>query len=274
MWTLQSKLLIQLWHDALANLQSSAYFFLKSDGAVSRRGDGGEAAVLLEAAAAVAVPPSSERRLQVLKCDRWLRATSVTNGLWRRRRESVWFRAIVLSRSCCTVAGQGASLLTHPRVVSTLLPAGLGDGDGRRHQPETRVRTSARAVRGAIFKTTVHQKLRPRSSCRNICTMNRIQTKQVSIPVGQSVFWNREQHIIGRWWNWKWSKMRDFGMSSLSARFNLDWEMNFKWQTDLWNSFYLSCSDLILRNCSWKVFTAAPCQVWLSWMWEREKEKK
>lgn len=35
--------------------------------------------------------------------------------------------------------GQGASSRSHPRIVPTLLPAGLGDGDGGRDQCETRV---------------------------------------------------------------------------------------------------------------------------------------
>lgn len=42
--------------------------------------------------------------------------------------------------------GQGASSRSHPRIVSTLLPAGLGDRDGGRNQCETRVSVRNDAV--------------------------------------------------------------------------------------------------------------------------------
>lgn len=45
-----------------------------------------------------------------------------------------------LIESLVSVAGEGASSGSHPRAVPALLPAGMGDGDGRRHQSKTRVR--------------------------------------------------------------------------------------------------------------------------------------
>lgn len=35
--------------------------------------------------------------------------------------------------------GEGASSRSHPRIMPTLLPARMGDGDGGRNQSETRV---------------------------------------------------------------------------------------------------------------------------------------
>lgn len=35
--------------------------------------------------------------------------------------------------------GEGASSHSHPRIMPTLLPAGMGDRDGGRNQSETRV---------------------------------------------------------------------------------------------------------------------------------------
>lgn len=57
----------------------------------------------------------------------------------------------------CTVAGRGASLFAHPGVVPTLLPAGMGDGDRRRDQPETRVRTSVQVVCRVILNYRTSQ---------------------------------------------------------------------------------------------------------------------
>lgn len=35
--------------------------------------------------------------------------------------------------------GEGASSRSHPRIMPTVLPAGMGDGDGGRNQSKTRV---------------------------------------------------------------------------------------------------------------------------------------
>lgn len=42
--------------------------------------------------------------------------------------------------------GEGASSCSHPRIMPTLLPAGLGDRDGRRNQSETRVSVAIRVL--------------------------------------------------------------------------------------------------------------------------------